>query len=59
MYGLNNVVYHNSAKHVKEVANKIGATQDEIVACGDDLRQLQLAVMLKTSGALDKAPHVF
>ena len=54
------VVYHN-VRHgfMKEVAMVIGATLDDVNACGSDLRQLQLTTILAKCGGIDKAPHVY
>ena len=44
---------------MKEVAKEIGATLDDVSACGCELRQLQLTTMLAKCGGVDKAPHVY
>ena len=61
IYGLppSKVMYHNCTKHVQKVGAVIGATEDQIQGCCNDLRQLQLSVLLGHSGLIDKAPHVY
>ena len=61
IWGLADVVYHNSEKFAREVAIKIGATQEQLQACGGDLRQLQLAKKMGKywSTSVDMCGHTY
>jgi len=67
IWGLDNknVIYHNSdwvCKFARVVATQIGATREQLQACGDDLRQLQQARLLDQywmNGCPDKTGHPF
>ncbi len=64
IWGLDNkdVIYHKSEKFARDVATQIGATHDQLQACGGDLRQMQLVNLMGDhwmNGCPDKDGHPF